>query len=91
MQDIIKEMESFILQYEKLKNEIREISPYAEKLIRIIEAESDNPERQIAFLETTKEELLAGADYSKCETIYDMSGVYASHLIDRLGIWVVNG
>lgn len=86
MQDIIKEMESLILRYEKLKNEIRSVSPYAGKLIRIIEAESENPERRIAFLETTLEELLSGADYSKCETIHDMAGVYAAHLINRLGV-----
>lgn len=75
------------VRYDKLKTEIREIDPDAEKLIRIVEKESGDIERRIAFLETTKEELLSGADYSKCETIKDMADVYAAHLIERLGIW----
>lgn len=75
------------VRYDKLKTEIREIDPDAEKLIQIVEKESMDIERRIAFLETTKEELLSGADYSKCETIKDMADVYAAHLIERLGIW----
>ena len=75
------------IQYDELKTQLYAITTDAEKLIRIVEDESQDVERRIAFLESTKEELLAGADYSKCETIYDMAGVYAAHLIDRLGIW----
>ena len=75
------------IQYDELKTQLYAITTDAEKLIRIVEDESQDVERRIAFLESTKEELLAGADYSKCETIEDMAGVYAAHLIDRLGIW----
>lgn len=72
--------------YDELKTSIRTITTDAEKLIRIIENESDDIERRIAFLETTIEELLAGADYSKCETINDISGVYAASIIRRAGL-----
>lgn len=75
------------IQYDELKTQLYAITTDAEKLIRIVEDESQDTERRIAFLESTKEELLAGADYSKCETINDMASVYAAHLIDRLGIW----
>ncbi len=72
--------------YDELKTSIRKITPDAEKLIQIIENESDDIERRIAFLETTIEELLAGADYSKCETINDIADVYAASIIRRAGL-----
>ena len=75
------------IRYDEAKMRLYTITPDAEKLIRIVEDESQDIERRIAFLETTEEEMLSGADYSKCETIDDMAGVYASHLIDRLGIY----
>ena len=87
MQAILQPPDPLAVQYDELKTELYAITTDAEKLIRIVEDESQDMERRIAFLETTKEELLAGADYSKCETIDDMAGVYAAHLIDRLGIW----
>lgn len=74
------------VRYDELKTQIRTIAPNAEKLIQIIETESGDIERRIAFLETTIEELLAGADYSKCETINDMAVVYAQSLTRRLGL-----
>ena len=43
------------VKYEELKTSIMAITPDAEKLIRIIENESDDIERRIAFLETTIE------------------------------------
>lgn len=87
MQAMLQPPDPLAIQYDELKTELYAITTDAEKLIRIVEDESQDMERRIAFLETTKEELLAGADYSKCETIDDMAGVYAAHLIDRLGIW----
>ena len=87
MQAPIHPPDPFAIQYDELKTQLCKITADAEKLIRIVEDESKDMERRIAFLESTKEELLAGADYSKCETIDDMAGVYAAHLIDRLGIW----
>lgn len=74
------------VKYDELKTRIRTITPDAEKLIQIIENESDDIERRIAFLETTVEELLAGADYSKCETIKDIADVYAASIIRRAGL-----
>lgn len=74
------------VKYDELKTSIRTITPDAEKLIRIIENESDDIERRIAFLETTVEEILAGADYSKCETIKDIADVYAASIIRRAGL-----
>lgn len=87
MQAMLQPPDPLAIQYDELKTQLYAITTDAEKLIRIVEDESQDMERRIAFLETTKEELLAGADYSKCETIDDMAGVYAAHLIDRLGIW----
>lgn len=87
MQAINREPDPLAIQYDELKTQLYAITTDAEKLIRIVEDESQDTERRIAFLETTKEELLAGADYSKCETINDIADVYAAHLIDRLGIW----
>lgn len=74
------------IKYDELKTSIRAITPDAEKLIQIIENESDDIERRIAFLETTIEELLSGADYSKCETIKDIADVYATSIIHRAGL-----
>lgn len=87
MQAMLQPPDSHVIRYDELKMQLYAITTDAERLIRIVEDESQDIERRIAFLETTKEELLAGADYSKCETIDDMAGVYAAHLIDRLGIW----
>lgn len=87
MRSVNQKPDPLAIQYDELKTQLYKITADAEKLIRIVEDESQDTERRIAFLESTKEELLAGADYSKCETIDDMAGVYAAHLIDRLGIW----
>lgn len=87
MQAMLQPSDPHVIRYDELKTQLYAITTDAERLIRIVEDESQDIERRIAFLETTKEELLAGADYSKCETIDDMAGVYAAHLIDRLGIW----
>lgn len=69
MRDIIKRMEALILQYETLKVEICKLAPDGRKLIRIIEAETENPERRIAFLESAKEELQKGGIPDVC--LYD--------------------
>lgn len=87
IQAMLQIQDPLAVKYDELKTELHAITTDAEKLIRIVEDESQDTERRIAFLETTKEELLAGADYSKCETIHDMADVYAAHLIDRLGIF----
>lgn len=56
-----------------------------DNLVQIIENESEDFSRRLAFLETTIEALSAGADYSRCETIKDMSKVYTEYLLQRLG------
>jgi hypothetical protein len=56
-----------------------------EKLVDIIEAESDDYDRRMAFFEITTSEILNGADYSKCDTIEDMAEVYSGSLLRRLG------
>lgn len=70
--------------YNQLVEEIRYLCGN-DKLIKIVEAESEDYSRRIAFLETTKAELAAGADYSQCETIEDMAKVYSGSLLRRLG------
>lgn len=70
--------------YYRIRNEIIEICGN-DKLIQIIEKESEDYSRRLAFMETTREELLSGADYSKCETIYDIAEVYSASLLRRLG------
>lgn len=56
-----------------------------DNLIQIVEKESDDIERRLAFLETTRDEILSGADYSECKTIDDMAKVYSENLLRRLG------
>lgn len=70
--------------YQSAKNQIIAITG-DDNLIQIIEKESNNIKRRIAFLETTRDEILCGADYSKCKTIDDIAKVYSQHLTSRLG------
>ena len=86
MQAMLQPPDPLVIQYDELKTQLYAITADAEKLIQIIENESDDIERRIAFLETTIEELLAGADYSKCETINDIADVYAASIIRRAGL-----
>ncbi len=79
-----KEQVQFANKYASIRNEIVCLCGN-DKLIQIIEAESEDYSRRLAFMQTTLEELLAGADYSKCETIEDISKVYAGSLLRRLG------
>jgi hypothetical protein len=51
----------------------------AEKLSFIIDGQPE--EKRLAFYETTIDAICGGANYSDCETIKDMSNVYATHLI----------
>lgn len=77
-----------LLKYEESKLQLASLSPdLAPRIIKIVEEESDDISRRLAFLDTTIEEMMAGADYSKVETIHDMAHVYSSSLIDRLGIF----
>lgn len=70
--------------YQEIKNQIIAIEGN-DNLIQIIEKESDDIERRLAFLETTRDELLSGADYSECKTIDDIAKVYSGNLLRRLG------
>lgn len=70
--------------YAEIRSEIIKICGN-DKLIQIIEEESEDYSRRLAFMETTREELLSGADYSKCETIEDISKVYSASLLRRMG------
>ena len=65
-----KEQVQFANKYARIRNKIVCLCGN-DKLIQIIEAESEDYSRRLAFMETTLEELLVGADYSKCETIED--------------------
>ncbi len=79
-----KEQVRFMEKYTEIRIEIIKICGN-DKLIQIIEGESEDYSRRLAFMETTREELLSGADYSKCETIEDISKVYSASLLRRLG------
>lgn len=71
--------------YEENKNFLKYVAPdVAEKLISIIESESEDFSRRSAFLQTTIEEICHGADYSMCKNVDDMSKAYASSIINRL-------
>ena len=74
-------------EYHDAKNRLISVAgeELANKLIKIIDDESNDVERRTAFLDTTAEEIAHGADYSKCETINDMCKVYANSLTTRLG------
>lgn len=69
-------------QYDDLKNQVIFLSG-SDSLVKIIEAESGDYDRRIAFLSTTLEALAAGEDYSGCKTIDDMAKIYSSWMIRR--------
>lgn len=79
-----RHMNSLQINYDRARTRLIQISG-SDKLINIIEAESSDYDRRMAFIETTVTELLAGADYSQCETIEDMSKVYSGSVLRRLG------
>lgn len=81
--DRYKKQVRFMEKYAGIRNEIIKICGN-DKLIQIIEEDSEDYSRRLAFMETTREELLSGADYSKCETIEDISKVYSASLLRRL-------
>jgi len=70
--------------YQEVKNTIIAITGN-DNLIQIVEKESDDIKRRLAFLETTRDEILSGADYSECKTIDDMAEIYSRNLLRRLG------
>lgn len=70
--------------YQEIKNEIIAIAGN-DNLIQIVEKESNDIRRRLAFLETTRDEILSGADYSECKTIDDMAEIYSRNLLRRLG------
>ena len=53
----------------------------AARLFEIVQRETK--EKQAAFLKTTLEAALGGADYSACTTLHDMGGVYAKWMVER--------
>ena len=55
----------------------------AGRIIDIIGAQDE--EKQDAFLETTLEAAICGADYTECEDIEDMARVYARWFTERYG------
>lgn len=79
-----RHMTELQIRYDKAVTELNMIFG-SDKLTKIIEAESSDYDRRMAFIETTRQELLSGADYSKCETIDDMAEVYSESLLRRLG------
>lgn len=79
-----RHMTELQIRYDKATTELNMIFG-SDKLTKIIEAESSDYDRRMAFIETTIQELLNGADYSKCETIDDMAEVYSESLLRRLG------
>lgn len=81
---VAQRLTSIQINYDHARTRLIQISG-SDKLINIIEAESSDYDRRMAFIETTITELLAGADYSQCETIEDMSKVYSGSVLRRLG------
>lgn len=81
---VAQHLTSIQINYDHARTRLIQISG-SDKLINIIEAESSDYDRRMAFIETTITELLAGADYSQCETIEDMSKVYSGSVLRRLG------
>lgn len=71
--------------YEEIKHRLSVICQNADILIKIIEEESCDYERRMAFMETTYQEICTGADYSGCKNIDDMAKVYTGSLLKRLG------
>lgn len=65
---------------EKAKVELMAVAgqEIAERVIEIIETQEEG--KQLAFLETTKEAVCGGADYSACRTIGDIAKVYSRWL-----------
>ena len=53
----------------------------ANRLFEIIRREPE--EKHAAFLKTTLEAALGGADYSACTTLDDMGSVYAKWVVER--------
>ena len=81
---VAQHLTSIQINYDRARTRLIQISG-SDKLINIIEAESSDYDRRMAFIETTITELLAGTDYSQCETIEDMSKVYSGSVLRRLG------
>jgi len=81
---VAQHLTSIQINYDRARTRLIQISG-SDKLINIIEAESSDYDRRMAFIETTVTELLAVADYSQCETIEDMSKVYSGSVLRRLG------
>ena len=81
---VAQHLTSIQINYDRARTRLIQIFG-SDKLVKIIEAESNDYERRMAFFETTTTELLAGADYSKCETIEDMAKIYSGSLLRRLG------
>lgn len=81
-----KDTKREVIRYKEMKADLRNASPeHADRIIEIIERESWDYNRRMAFMETTYREIRAGADYSKCKTIDDISRVFAENLLRRLG------
>jgi hypothetical protein len=80
----IKRKLSAVNEYEEVKNELRAVLSNAGNIIKIIEDESKDHDRRLAFLQTTLEEASRGADYTTCKSIEDISRVYAKSLVNRL-------
>ena len=72
--------------YDEARTKLRHIAPdIADKLIKIIDDESYDLERRTAFLDMTMQEMCAGTDYSKCETIDDICHLFSDGITTRLG------
>lgn len=55
----------------------------ANRMFEIIRREPE--EKHAAFLKTTLEAALGGADYSACTTLDDMGNVFAKYFVERAG------
>ena len=75
-----------LIEYENAKINLCKVSIDADRLIEIIEKESNDIERRTAFIETTFREICAGADYSRVENMDQLAEVYAKSLIKRLDL-----
>lgn len=82
---LIRPVDKYTIRYDEKRIQLQVIvgKETATNIINIIQEESSDRERRMAFLETTIEAALGGADYSRCKSINDIAKVYSRYLINK--------
>lgn len=88
LQDLGREVERAVgeaAEIERLETALQTVVGVvtANRLFEIIRREPE--EKHAAFLKTTLEAALGGADYSACTTLDDMGNVFAKYFVERAG------